>query len=1132
MNQDNNQISQKIIELLESNTPIILFVGKSYGDLSPILAKQPWSCIITSTTYEGFAYNFEIVDKRIPIPISNYEDMLDKVVLNQRELNVIYLHGKSSKSEEALSFREAQQQKLQAEKMVTLIPELLKGNFGSLVIVGYDPDIPDEVDISVLYNVILQMRKGSAFLFGASDSLQNSPFIRDLVQHNQLQAFADDLSNLMEDNEASKVFGDGYEISYSLLQDEDSDALYINKKRTTISYKSLLDTRGFVRLLSESEVGDTSYPPHMKIEYFYSFLKDSVRRPVWFGYENNFNLCRNFEPSLEKAVRSALSSGKETAEQKSILLVGQTSSSKTIALGALAYKIYREREYPVLFINNPDINLEQNSPNFVGLDMLLKKLEDLDAHKVLLIWDNSSSISQIQESRKLYTALINRGRRVVLVSTAYEQPESYYKSFITIKADINLHPEELDVLQDKIVDLCDISAEDFKRWVKQNNERNLLTLLYTFLYSHLHTEISQGLQQEIDWGMDKLYIRLTKQLSAEEGKYLSDIALALQNAGYTLSDLSEEDDSSDRNEKVFQGIQNFCNSVATSYQVKIPLPLSMALRCMNLPMDNRFSGVQNALLNVPFLQIISPELDGTGFDYLVAFRTPLEAEIYLESAGITQEKQIDYIVSMICELSSSGEYNKHSEAATIERLIRIIGPNCTYPEQKHRNYFYKPYYHRIIDALTHLRVNKRINEPRLICQEVAWLREVYGTSRSIGEFTVKERREKLQQAIDISRGTIENMENPRLSKINKVTKNNLIVESALSQLKLHDLRKENANLEIKEPSAIFDFREIFQQLNKVIASDPTNTYPYNALLRLFRAVYYSDTVTEENKIRYLSNVTSVIDEVESQGREVEDNEEYQENKAEILSFLSEEKYKKYYDDLLTKGSASGIHLKARKMLADAGIDYKKAIISIAQKAKAQEIVDFLKNNMVVAQNHAGCLYMLLSLTWLLYNEAPIFSGEEKQFTRMDVKQWREINRLCEMYEQQFLRGEEIPFNTPTMYYLLALSCAQLDNFQGSLNAFSKINETMFYTQIRTKVWHILCEKDGTPKKFKGTIDDRKYDPISKKGRIHIEKISDRRGVFFYGPNLHLIEIKGIRSDFEIGTSYMGFTAFRMLEERR
>lgn len=1146
MNKNNDQVAQKITDLLDSNSPIIIFVGKSYGVINPILSKQPWSCIITSSSDEDFAYNFEIADKRLSIPIKTYEDMLDKAILNQRELNVVFLNGMISKSGEELSFREQQLQKSNAEKMFQLIPELLKGNFGSLFIVGYDPDAPDEVDISVMYNVIVQMRKGAAFLFNASESLQQNPFIADLLHHTQLQVFEEDLSKLLVDMEATEAVEEDYNVSYSLSQDEDSDAIYINKKRVVLNRKSLFDTRGFVRLLSEAEIGDTSCPPHLKAEYFYSFLKESVRRPVWFGYENEFNLHRKFEPLLESTVRNALFSGKESAGRQSVLLAGQTSSSKTMALGALAYKIYCELEYPVLFINNPDLNLEQGSPNFEGLDMLLQQLEEFGARKVLLIWDNSSSLGQIQESRKLYTALMNRGRKVVLVSTAYEQPDSFYRNaktdssgiwrgngFETIKADIALTPDELLELQDKVVCHSDISAEDYIRWVKKNKESNLLTLLYTFLYSQLHTEISLGLQQEIVWSIDKLLAHMDK-LSVEEEMHLSAMALALQNAGYSLSDFIGGEDEPDRGTKVVQGMRDFCNTVATSYQMKIPLPLSMALRCMNLPMDNYFAGVQDALFDVPFLQIVSPQLDDTGFDYLVAFRTPLEAKLYLESAGITSEQQIDYIAAMIRDVSISGMYNKHSEAATIERLIRVIGPNCTDVAQKRSNYLYKPYYPRIINALYDLRKNQHVNEPRLICQEVAWMREVYGTNGILSDFSFEERKGKLQQAINISRSTIQDLENPRLSRSHKVTRNNLIVESAFSELKLYDLCKDDANTEKgKVPPVIFDFREISRQLNEVIASDPTNTYPYNALLRLFKAVYNSDTITEENKIRYLSNVTSVIDDVESQGREVEDNEEYQGYKAEILSFVSEEKYKKYYDALLEKGSASGVHLIARKMLADEGIDYKNALGSAVQIAKAQDIVKFLKENMFVVQNHAGCLYMLLGLIWLLYNEKPIFSGEEQQFTHMNVKQWQEIKSICDQYEQQFLRGDERPFNAPTMYYLLALSRAQLDDFQGSLEAFSKINETMFYSQIRNKVWHVLCEEDGTPRKFKGAIDDRKYDPIGKKGKVNMEKIpTSRGGVFFYGPNLHLKEIKGIRSDFEIGTSYIGFTAFRQLEDRR
>lgn len=75
-----------------------------------------------------------------------------------------------------------------------------------------------------------------------------------------------------------------------------------------------------------------------------------------------------------------------------------------------------KKKYPVIFINNPDVNFYYNneyrqkevsrkkSPAFMALDKLLENLENKGAKATLLIWDTSSC----DAGREKYIWLVQR----------------------------------------------------------------------------------------------------------------------------------------------------------------------------------------------------------------------------------------------------------------------------------------------------------------------------------------------------------------------------------------------------------------------------------------------------------------------------------------------------------------------------------------------------------------------------------------------------------------------------------------------------------------------------------------------------------------------------------------------------
>ena len=104
--------------------------------------------------------------------------------------------------------------------------------------------------------------------------------------------------------------------------------------------------------------------------------------------------------------------------------MGPPSSSKTVALGALAYYIYSQETYPVLFIRG-NIQKIVTSENREHLINLMQTINQLDANsKILLICDCSSHQNTFTFAKSLASVLNNIGRRFVLVLSSYEHNEN------------------------------------------------------------------------------------------------------------------------------------------------------------------------------------------------------------------------------------------------------------------------------------------------------------------------------------------------------------------------------------------------------------------------------------------------------------------------------------------------------------------------------------------------------------------------------------------------------------------------------------------------------------------------------------------------------------------------------------
>ena len=288
---------------------------------------------------------------------------------------------------------------------------------------------------------------------------------------------------------------------------------------------------------------------------------------------------------------------------------------------------------------------------------------------------------------------------------------------------------------------------------------------------------------------------------------------------------------------------------------------------------------------------------------------------------------------------------------------------------------------------------------------------------------------------------------------------------------------------------------------------------------------YSDVTDSLDMIKDTAKILEIIDITATSIPSVEENEYYQKKKADFLEIFDRisgsDRAERYFDELIKMGSGVGVYLKASALLRSAGIKYN-GTISNQTKLICREVLDILEKDeyINVIKYHAACQYMRLQLSWLCYNGNPLFA-KERQLTSITEEQWSKLYQICEEFKNNIINRNQDCSCVATIYYVMALAAAQLNQYERAVEIWREVQEDDFYDLGRQYTWHILCNPDGTPKIFNGTFNVRR--PLQER-RIHIKEMN--RVVIY--PSLQSIgksDISGDAPNLCIGTSYRGFSAF-------
>lgn len=1107
-----------LMRYFESGNMILLLGEDHLKEPEEQIYSMRWNCVLTTSR------DPELVDKFLTDPTREVIDndlkevagQPDEYFLSRSSLKIIRLCGvdEPGRSEEETNDLLAMRRR---REMLNRISRILCVNMGHLVILGWPKEADPKGLTQTLLDVGLEMPARSILAFGVEQDDTLYPVISALEESSKIPFMCKErLSDILmecalydeEDDE------DGYYESAS--RDQYTRTIFARGGEIHVSTLDFVKCSSYATLLTEEDVvTPVIYGKSERRDHLYFFMRDSVSRPVWEGYnpKNNFYVKRDVEdPLYELTSRVLRLADKNEDGVWPILLMGHPGSSKSITLAAVAYRIFCEQEYPVVYMTNNSLRLRNigGNSNFYHFNKMLKDLElagsegahPLSVRPVLIVWDGSISDAKSRIG-EFWDALKGHNRRAVLLCSAYSQ-----------KGQLEFSSRETDGLQ---YEVSNSSRDDVRFYMMEStrelNERERVKL------EQLCKEVAQvdhnAWKDEKDGG--NLFLRLYDDLEwmrgslagivkMEHNSFLSGemmpaslslktqktaMAIAFERAGLT-SDGSAEERIINMNWESL----SICVALFTRFHVELPISAGLTVLCDAKGLDNE---ILERIISLPWLRYGPAGDDPDSYNYVLQYRTAREAEILLSTVSV--EEQRDCILTII---SRAAEYYRETRSVdatslkAVHQLLGKIGPNSKeegFRGTQLQDNWRRECYADLLDSLAALR-EAGVYQLYLIADEVTFTRELYqGRIKSKDPEECIEVIECLMDAQRLAQETIAKQELEHdQSKVDRFIVSNLNVEivhcsgAAWScyQNYIDLVGEKEAQLKL-EPEFI-RFEDLWDSLRVAVQNDRENSFNYIAVLRLFNDDFerrYRENASEETLRQLRDNVVLVrdllteleTDEFISPTRSFnkEQKAEYDAKKTtfegcvdklnsgenisidRVLQALETNDLTGFFgyfkDRTETERNPSAVLYVAQAELSRARVRYNE-VMTDAQVETCRRVYDFMesyntpKYNYMVQAVPSGA-FLRLRLYWaILTNGEPMIP--KKTYTPAPPLSQEEWRKLIQHCDDYFalMTGEFARRNDPKISYLKALALAEVGEYRLAASEVEQVNRSLFHTTTK------------------------------------------------------------------------------------
>ena len=1156
----------------------LLFVGQADNrEGLKKLMELPWQIIFTSRFSRGSGKGN---DK------ANYEDLLE--IIHEKKGKEIYrlpkLSDKIDTKHDLILIQISKEKQNDSRfgkksdfdfEYKNILKKYLRNQQHDLVIYGFSEELDAGSELyEAIESIIQDSTVSGNITFIDSDICHDN---REALESLGVTVFTEPYLEMLEE------YGYDYDEDSdgSELDDEQNkkDFFYSSQKRVWIDRANIPGKLSQIEILTDGFVyhEDPKGRLSMKDAFEKYLCPERYAFPKWYGYfENNgFYIPRAADDNLYKKVTKALKKGTDAP----IILCGAPSCGKTVTAGALAYRIYKEHQYPVVFIRADD----KGEPAAENLNkfLLYLKTKSEDEQPVLIIWD-LSSVNQGKKEIKdaaddLQCALRdNYGRRFVLLCTAYEYDKVAKRNMITL--DRSLKDEEKTAFLDKLGELEENLRKlrieeggEIKRIIdKYRSESDLdIAIMFYDLKTEFVNFFAEGLQIEQTVMADYIFDKLNAQRTRVFDKL---IQLYMAETRMKYNDEEAQKETIDSQIRLQLEDFNLCIALFGLADLKAPSSLALSF----------FPGIN--LQGISYIPWIQQKYLDDSYEAFFCFRNNLEAELFVRNYFCQDDKRgreaeiIFNMIKRIIDFFIEDRVERPSyflKKSTID-FLRCYGPNtdktlrgCPYTDYKitpkdfedlkklidpiyslidngadedgdfaiiYVNYCHE-FFQKELNRIN--KINDSIHKDDAAKDDAA--KDDAAKDDAAKDDTAKidtDEPEKymnfLQKVIVLCKNSIAGLE----EKIRKETYNknrkhylttertSLVTEMVICDSQLKDFRRvyiQNCGDELSEDNkwlnelSTMNFGDVFDLLSDLIRRDRENEYCYNTLLR-------SDMKTDTN---YRFRVGELIDIGKIYLPPWPDAQGFHSNAKEFEKNFSSSLR---LDDIKDRRDLSEILYACRCELKNGNVD---RVFSYLDDPDDPEI-DSETRKRLKQDDYANVFR--LRVAWKHLTGLELFSNDECRCIALTKDQWRLINMICEDYykctDPEKQKNPKATVRDPYVLLVYALSGLYMGKSYDETADFIKnyIRDDMFYNRYKKmRTPFMICElrkgdDDAVARKHWGRITFKPTD--NNTGKVEIPDVIEecRCNCWNIGKD-HLPDEGTELSGLELGLGFTGFSAY-------
>lgn len=734
MNERIEMISNDFFSSFQSSH-VLLYIGQSVkvDEIKNIISKGRWSAIITTSQDPEFSSYFATDSRSLQTCVSK-KNLSTRCLSREKPLLVqlFGVEGEPSDDDDLMTsspFGQRNRRKRNAEHLLRSLPFLLD-YVNTLVVTGIDSDEDIEL-LEQLGEILLnEVTPGSVSFWGMADAFIGKrdikAWLRGICEKKSFRFYNESLAAAIQ----YRVTEERSDVDELPDAEVGGDVFFCNQKPVGIGQDDFMRIRNAGILLTERTLYRVRpLGRSQQRMWFSNFLELSgLGEPQWYGYlaQSNFHVKREYEDALVQLVRRALrgqSITNEIADNRPIILSGDPGSSKSVTLGALAYRVYNEKIHPVVFVPGDMFLGNSYGSGFRNLIDTLEAVQNLSGNStsVLVIWDGSSYREIESDAKKLLTYLKNRGRNVVLVCSSYslggnDNSTGYFlfnknvdafepcsqgdeaavvmrSGCLFVKANRSMSEHERYSFWQKASSFSGISEQQI-RFLKKKMAEEASADIFNYYY-YLMTLLRERLEGGLEGEQNKVVRFLQEERpdcfkeiakKKESERELGPVWQAFLKAGMTIAQIKDivgeeepPDDQGGWNERLVRA--NTYIALFSRYKLDVPYSFVYAV-ITNKSDENPYGESGRELFDILTTKI--PWLscgENNDEEFVFRFRNSLEAGIFLDRHGVEGAGLVKMAVESLALYGESFQRNQHDNprlARKLQSLVRLMGPNSKF----------------------------------------------------------------------------------------------------------------------------------------------------------------------------------------------------------------------------------------------------------------------------------------------------------------------------------------------------------------------------------------------------------------------------------------------------------------------